>query len=63
MDWLRKQSIWLFSFSDAAIVLFDHITEAKLVYRAEYISTWILYVIEDNCTQGDVVERLIVLEI
>lgn len=53
----------MFSFSDVTIVLFDRITEAKLVYRAEYISTWILYVIEDTCTQGDVVERHIALEI
>ena len=52
----------MFSFSDVTIVLFDRITEAKLVYRAEYISTWILYVVEDTCTQ-DVVERHIALEI
>lgn len=53
----------MFSFSDVAIVLFDHITEAKLIYKEEYISTWILYVTEDNCIQGDIVERLIVLQI
>lgn len=47
----------MFSFSDVATVLFDHITEAKLIYREEYISTWILYVTEDNCIQDDTVER------